>query len=151
MTPALGARTSMVTLSVSICAMTSSSATASPGALAMVPGAMVPALYLAVVNKGLPAGDEGNATDAQQSQGQSRACHPLHMPSAVPVCYNVPQSAKQPVPAMEPVVSGVGWAPSVIESPIDGTTAWTLSHSRLPVRMPRDLSGPGHDRAAVLG
>ncbi len=42
-TPALGARTSMVTLSVSICAMTSSSATASPGALAMVPGAIVPA------------------------------------------------------------------------------------------------------------
>lgn len=41
MTPALGARTSIVTLSVSICAMVSSSATASLGPLAMP--AMVPA------------------------------------------------------------------------------------------------------------
>ena len=48
MTPAVGARTSMVTLSVSICAITSSSATASPGALAMVPGAIVPVLHTGI-------------------------------------------------------------------------------------------------------
>jgi hypothetical protein len=43
MTPAVGARTSMVTLSVSICAITSSTATVSPGALstaAMEPSVM---------------------------------------------------------------------------------------------------------------
>ena len=41
--------------------------------------------------------------------------------------------------------------PSVMESPMDGTTAWMLSHSRLPVRKPRNLVGAGLGPASVLG
>jgi len=81
---------------------------------------------------------------------QEHACvHTLPLPSAMPPCCRFPTIQ---APRARAGRSGAKVrAPSVIESPMEGTTACTLSHSKVPVRMPRDPVGPGQDRAAVLG